>query len=466
MSSLRLPSSSAESPHSNAWSRVYTPLVLVIVQSPSDVDLPYRTATPPERQELQRTLVHCPRRPSAAAAQDFTPASPRSGGGRANGHSTNGLLGSATGYYQPIMTTTFLNVDCKEELSVIEQLKIRFFVTVLQQMTRADAINALLSSVVGGSIQSRMRAKLAKMKIKHNAAGNAAHPVSAPALTSSAGECGTWVGILSQVVEWDNSLTQERSIEPKSSRRPNFFGLSPGSTFRSPRPDSGAATGGLDGLESAAAKLNDDGNLIQGHHVPSVGHVRSGFSSGPRNAIARPGAQDGPRRVQLRTWLARAGHDAECVQYGATRAAEQDKPVLCEDNYTRHGQPERDGTAPKAQIAPAGGALQGDIAGNGLRGGSGPYGGRSPILGGGSAIGKGGSAGNGEAKKDEEDFVPAVSNDMAGWLRTLRLHKYTPNVEGMTQGEMVVLGAQGVWQTGIGGTGLISTGSGSGLSSA
>lgn len=32
--------------------------------------------------------------------------------------------------------------------------------------------------------------------------------------------------------------------------------------------------------------------------------------------------------------------------------------------------------------------------------------------------------GNGGAKKDEENFDPTVLNDIATWLRSLRLHKY------------------------------------------
>ncbi|OBZ71531.1 hypothetical protein A0H81_08527 [Grifola frondosa] len=33
-------------------------------------------------------------------------------------------------------------------------------------------------------------------------------------------------------------------------------------------------------------------------------------------------------------------------------------------------------------------------------------------------------------KKDDEDVDPKVLEDVPGWLRTLRLHKYTPNFEG------------------------------------
>jgi hypothetical protein len=89
------------------------------------------------------------------------------------------------------------------------------------------------------------------------------------------------------------------------------------------------------------------------------------------------------------------------------------------------------------------GGLQGGIGGSGPRNGPGRSGGRSP----GAGSNKG-SSGSG-TKKDEDDFDPAVLNDVAGWLRTLRLHKYTPNFERMTWKDMVVmdeaaLEAQGV----------------------
>ena len=89
------------------------------------------------------------------------------------------------------------------------------------------------------------------------------------------------------------------------------------------------------------------------------------------------------------------------------------------------------------------GGLQGSMGGAGQRNGPGRSGGRSP----GAGSNKGSSGGG--TKKDEDDFDPAVLNDVAGWLRTLRLHKYTPNFEGMTWKDMVVmdeaaLEAQGV----------------------
>ena len=41
-------------------------------------------------------------------------------------------------------------------------------------------------------------------------------------------------------------------------------------------------------------------------------------------------------------------------------------------------------------------------------------------------------------KKDEEDFDPAVLNDVATWLRSLGLHEYTPNFERMSWKEIVL----------------------------
>jgi hypothetical protein len=42
-------------------------------------------------------------------------------------------------------------------------------------------------------------------------------------------------------------------------------------------------------------------------------------------------------------------------------------------------------------------------------------------------------------KKDEEEVDPRLLEDVPAWLRSLRLHKYTPNFEGMKWQDMVVL---------------------------
>ncbi|THH12869.1 hypothetical protein EW146_g7296 [Bondarzewia mesenterica] len=87
------------------------------------------------------------------------------------------------------MAAASLDVNFKEELSAIEQwfkvlseaertaalysllqhstqVQIRFFITVLQQMARADPMTALLSPAVGGSMQNQMEAKLASLNLK------------------------------------------------------------------------------------------------------------------------------------------------------------------------------------------------------------------------------------------------------------------------------------------------------------
>ncbi|KAJ7904814.1 hypothetical protein B0H13DRAFT_2024702 [Mycena leptocephala] len=51
----------------------------------------------------------------------------------------------------------------------------------------------------------------------------------------------------------------------------------------------------------------------------------------------------------------------------------------------------------------------------------------------------GDSAGVGGTPKGEEDVDPALLNDIPGWLRSLRLHKYTPNFEGMRWQDMVIM---------------------------
>ena len=49
------------------------------------------------------------------------------------------------------------------------------------------------------------------------------------------------------------------------------------------------------------------------------------------------------------------------------------------------------------------------------------------------------SRGDATTPKGEEDVDPTLLNDVPGWLRSLRLHKYTPNFEGMKWQDMVAL---------------------------
>lgn len=77
----------------------------------------------------------------------------------------------------------------------------------------------------------------------------------------------------------------------------------------------------------------------------------------------------------------------------------------------------------------------------GMRRGGGPPSGRSPGLRSVGSVG-GGRVDNGvtgNAPKGEEDVDPSLLNDIPAWLRSLRLHKYTPNFEGMKWQDIVVM---------------------------
>ncbi|KAH7926490.1 hypothetical protein BV22DRAFT_1104307 [Leucogyrophana mollusca] len=75
-------------------------------------------------------------------------------------------------------------------------------------------------------------------------------------------------------------------------------------------------------------------------------------------------------------------------------------------------------------------------------------GGRSPGLPKTGSSGPNSATGSG-AKKDEEDVDPALLSDIPAWLRSLRLHKYTPNFEKMKWQDMVMLDEAGLEAKGV-----------------
>ncbi|KAI0927491.1 hypothetical protein AcV5_008019 [Taiwanofungus camphoratus] len=299
-------------------------------------------------------------RPSVGS-QGLSPASPRPVGVSGVGRPTSELLGSAGMFQTPEaeaidqwfetfqnyevtleeMAAASLDVNFKEELSAIEQwfkvlseaertaalysllqhstqVQIRFFITVLQQMSRSDPMTALLSPAVGGSMQSQMEAKLASMNLKSPGlksampasptarnfsgsrpslnletgmngflspdaanlasgggsdpaatlaqqraklkASNAVHRISAPALGASIDSraWGTGSNQLGQVEERASSPVQEISMSPSNgASRPkstDFSGVA--NAFKSPRP--GAEPDGLSPMvgDSWASMVN------------------------------------------------------------------------------------------------------------------------------------------------------------------------------------------------------------------
>ncbi|KAH7885195.1 hypothetical protein F5I97DRAFT_1830397 [Phlebopus sp. FC_14] len=88
-------------------------------------------------------------------------------------------------------------------------------------------------------------------------------------------------------------------------------------------------------------------------------------------------------------------------------------------------------------------ALQGNN--NNSNRGRGGGSGRSPGL---PKTGSSGGSASG-AKKEDDDVDPALLNDIPAWLRSLRLHKYTPNFEKMKWQDIVVLDDGGLEGKGV-----------------
>ncbi|WWC66153.1 uncharacterized protein I206_100054 [Kwoniella pini CBS 10737] len=89
--------------------------------------------------------------------------------------------------------------------------------------------------------------------------------------------------------------------------------------------------------------------------------------------------------------------------------------------------------------------------------GPGGQGRKSPMLGGGSAKGSpapgaaggGGGAGGGAGVAGPDDVDMKILEDTSGWLRVLRLHKYTPNFEKISWKEMIEMNDQDLQDKGI-----------------
>lgn len=59
------------------------------------------------------------------------------------------------------------------------------------------------------------------------------------------------------------------------------------------------------------------------------------------------------------------------------------------------------------------------------------------------------TGGGASASKDPDDVDPELLKDTSQWLRSLRLHKYTPNFDGMKWQDMVVMGDTQLEQQGV-----------------
>ncbi|KAI8986174.1 hypothetical protein BD414DRAFT_487899 [Trametes punicea] len=457
------------------------------------------------------------------------------------------------------------------------QVQIRFFITVLQQMARSDPMTALLSPAVGGSMQSQMEAKLAQMNLKspgfksnlpgspttrnfsgssflspdsannvNNNSGNdpattlaqqraklnaknAAHRISAPALSSAVGDRNTWgsgSSQLGQVDERSPSPGQEITIPSSNgSSRPkstDFSGLA--NALKSPRGDEGDQLSPMPGgswasmvntplipifkdtrnsnqsLDAAAQKLNewnssggasvplisdppkrmnrlskgnqnndnDEGNQGQnGNQRNMSGGMRNASGAGNLNAFGGQAGWGGARSPALSNTSGRFSDDGSMNGLGmggfnmgmanpalaglpgtggfnmAALAAAGMAPVSPFNSMFNMSNLAAMGLTPEQMLAmqmaaagqlgqlgqPGLGAFGMGLGNQNMRGNRGGMGSRS---------GSSKSPGQRE-KKDDEDVDPKLLEDVPAWLRSLRLHKYTPNFEGMSWRDMVVM---------------------------
>jgi len=464
------------------------------------------------------------------------------------------------------------------------QVQIRFFITVLQQMARSDPMTSLLSPALGNSMQSQMEAKLAQMNLKSPSlksglpasptarnfsgnrphigletnqngflspdiaslpsagghdpaatlaqqrarlearkASNAAHRISAPALSASLNN-GTWgsgSNHLGQVDERPGSPgSQELTI--------------PAPNANASRPKSTDFTGAANALKSA--KLEDGmspmaegswASMVNTPLMPMFKDTRNAQQSldaaaaklndwtGSNSGGGVPLISDPPKRLNR-------------LSKGSTQMNDDEGSNTSQGNNQQHG-----------QRSTSGGMRNASGAGNGFGGQGGWNGSRSPALSnnsrlnddnnnmnglgmagfgmgmGSPGLGMGmpgmpgfggmplspfgnmfnmqnlaamnnmtpeqllalqmtaaaqlGQAGLGgfgmgmhqqspssarsglrsarspgkspsvRDKKDEEDVDPKLLDDVPAWLRSLRLHKYTPNFEGVHWQDMVAM---------------------------
>ncbi len=389
--------------------------------------------------------------------------------------------------------------------------------------------NSFLSPESATNNGNDAAATLAQQRAKLKAS-NAAHRISAPALTVGA-DRNTWgsgSSQLGQVDERSSSPAQEITIAPSNSAsRPkstDFSGLA--NALRSPRGDEGDQLSPMPGgswasmvntplipifkdtrnpgqsLDAAAQKLNDwtassgggaavplmsdppkkFGRLSKGaqnnheHHEDNnqgqngaQRNYRSVSGNGNLNAFGGQAGWGGARSPALSNTSGRFSDDGSMNGLGvpgfpgmgmgnpalaglpgaggfnmAALAAAGMAPVSPFNSVFNMSNLAAMGVTPEQmvamQMAAAAGQL-GQFGQNGLGGfgmGLNNQGNMRGNRGMGNRGGNSKPPGQRE-KKDDEDVDPKLLDDIPAWLRSLRLHKYTPNFEGVHWRDMVMM---------------------------
>ncbi|KAG8696420.1 hypothetical protein FRC11_000737, partial [Ceratobasidium sp. 423] len=481
------------------------------------------------------------------------------------------------------MAAASLDVNFKEELSAIEQwfrvlseaertaalysllqhstqVQIRFFITVLQQMARADPMTALLSPAVGASMQSQMEAKLASLGLKSPGppaspsarsfnrqsigpeslnflspesaavppspggagsgdaaatlaqqrarlkATNAAHRISAPGtLAADAARANVWSATsLSQVAERGPSPTPSGDLlsPPPAGTRPkstDFTGVA--AQFRKGDDDQLSPMVGGNWASMVNTPVvpmfagNNNGTDSNGQNLDAAAHKLANWTMG-----SNPGGPvvqlDDARKFRRASNATKSTDTTKDVQ-AAQRKPQPANPGFLSPQAQQNWQQQPGARSPASGRFPnddptgmanfnMGGLSPGmgmNMGNMGMMNGFGmmtpgmvPGFGMNNIeglqaqllaaqlaqLNAGFPLGMMGnlqqqqpgprstrSAASGRrspkpptnsaAKGGEDEVDPALLNDVPAWLRSLRLHKYTPNFEGMHWKDMVAM---------------------------
>ncbi|KAH8984736.1 hypothetical protein EDB92DRAFT_1818960 [Lactarius akahatsu] len=354
-----------------------------------------------------------------------------------------------------------------------------------RQSLAFDTSSSFLSPDTANTVgnPSDAAATLAQQRAKLKAAGNAAHH-SAPVLALAESVIPSAVYRLFWSLRWlclplpdgggldrlspvvgdswasmkmsssSSNNNNGQTVDFTAAKLNDFYGSSNVPRLDGPdkfrRPSKGhhvgdSSNGSNNGVTNSS--VYGDGNdcdFIRGHHAPGVGRVQSGSSRGLRNGGG--GTLSGAQSPALSNTLGRFGGSDD--RSNAMAAAHQQAVLALRAGGDRNGLNLAQlvqqnpfnmnmnmlnlaamGVTPEAGLLAAQIAAAGRGQHNGLPGGSGRSGGRSPGLGGG---------------RDRRSEGLQTIAEQRGWL-----HKYTPNFEGTTWKETVVMDEQALEAQGV-----------------
>lgn len=258
-----------------------------------------------------------------------------------------------------------------------------------------------------------------------------------PNLDSASGKLSTW--------SKSNSNNGRITLADAKAFRRTSKGSS---AAQSPDPNGGGVYG-------------DDGNLLVPGASPSTARSPSKSSANPNGGFgqmwpgmqARSPALSGASSNKYPTQEEQLAAAAAAMPFGMGMAGSPTMPLgmsplmggLAGFNMMNYGMVD---PALQAQYLLAAGQLGAQLAGMQNQQMMMGRGGRGPNRSGPS--GKSSQNGRDTGSKDKEDDVdPELLNNVPAWLRSLRLHKYTPNFEGMNWRDMVIMDEEALEAKGV-----------------